>query len=181
MVGYRRPVRIIAQEYDAVATRAFHRQFGHLYEVTDEPGAVSIVLVGERTWRSKSVDRAIVDAMRPLAHHEERRSSYGLMAILLRAYRLPDELTRSLDDEVRATTPPRRRFVPNNLPPRLWEASSRGLVAIHPLPRHDEELTSWLDGAAIRRAAVPAKPSRIAPMLRDRRSSMPYWRGLVAT
>jgi hypothetical protein len=184
---FRRLVHVVAHPSDEPSRRAFLETFGSVVESASpahadgltpdlSSTAVTVVLVGAQTWRSKWVDWSVAASLRPRGASHGARASAGLVGILLPSYRIPDGLTGSLHDCLRVSVPRRRRYAPNNLPPRLMDQVDRGFASVHPFPSGDVELADWLDTAAIRRAAAPAPRDLRALMVRDRRASMPYWR-----
>ncbi len=111
-----------------------------------DDATITLVLIGRRTWRCATVQRAIHAGLAA-----SRRGRTGLLGILLPSYVFAGPCA-----EHRRTTLTQGRYWPYNVPPEVHRNVEHGYAAVHPWPSSEAELCTWLEQAARRRARLPA-------------------------
>lgn len=116
---------------------------------------VTVVLIGNGTWRRRHVDWEIDSSLR----HTSYNARTGLMGILLPTYQIPPVAgSTSLgvpQSAIYHSAPRRQLFWPNNIPPRLWDNVASGFAIIRPWPENSTELRQWIHDAFVRRFQDP--------------------------
>ena len=129
---------------------------------------VTIVLIGNDTWRRKHVDWEMFSALRA----SPRNSRTGLMGIVLPDYRLPRH--PRYPTPRRYSVPPRRQWSPRNVPMRLVDNVVAAYASIRPWPQFARELRGWIHESFESRATIPPAKER-RRMGNNRRETSRGW------
>ncbi len=149
-------------EDDARYLSEFKNRFGDIvagflpeYEDSDPldlSGAqVTVVLIGEQTWRSALIDRQILKSLTPVPR--------GLMGILLPCYDYPGLSHRAThgEEHLRATTPRDSRFWSHNIPQRFFDNILAEYAVLRPWTEDPKLMAQWIHEAF--EASTKVKPA----------------------
>ena len=106
---------------------------------------VTIVLIGQETWKRKHVDWEIYSSLRRTSQNPRT----GLLGILLPSYQAP------WVSGLQSTDPSRERYLRYSIPPRVWDNARVGYAEVRPMPAGSWELQSWIHEAFLRRTQQP--------------------------
>ncbi|MDL2268919.1 TIR domain-containing protein [Desulfosarcina sp. OttesenSCG-928-A07] len=116
---------------------------------------VTLVLVGQGTWRRKHVDWEIASSIRDT----KRNPRTGLLGILLPSYL--ERSPSSVNDLIRFKLTEGGSFYnPYTIPPRLHDNIECGFAKIYPWPSSPQDLRSWIHEAFQRRDTCLPNNSR---------------------
>lgn len=101
---------------------------------------VTVVLIGNGTWRRKHVDWEIASSIRDTKNN----SRTGLIGILLPSY-------KAYGIGLPLTEDKRNRYDPHTIPPRLYDNVECGFAKIYSWPRNGDELRQWIHDAYLKR------------------------------
>lgn len=101
---------------------------------------VTVVLIGEETWKRKHVDWEIASSIRETRNN----SRTGLIGILLPSY-------SAYGYSLKRTEDGRGSYDPYTIPPRLYDNVQCGFAKIYSYPRNPDELRQWIHDAYLKR------------------------------
>jgi hypothetical protein len=172
-------VRTYLDEFDDYSVREGDIQSGILTEmvrqlIRDEyirGATVTVVLIGQQTWKRKHVDWEIRASLRDTRSNDRN----GLLGILLPTYSALQGVAQ------RQTSPGRAVYTPNNIPPLLWDNVAEPLrfAQIRPWPRDAAELRLWIHEAFQRRNLAPAPTLARNAFADNRAIDQIYWSPVV--
>ena len=129
--------------------------------------SVTIVLIGQNTWKRKYVDWEIGYSIKKTS--QNTRS--GLIGILLPSYDKCNSYgcsTEITDDGV--------EYTPCNIPPRLYDNIQAGYSKLYSCPINHQELMAWIHEAFQKRDSTLYLPNNSRPYFREnRREYQNYW------
>lgn len=106
---------------------------------------VTLVLVGQGTWRRKYIDWEIASSIRATKNN----SRTGLLGILLPTY--SSSLPYGMNTSVLKYTENGIAYNPYTIPPRLYDNIECGFAKIYSWPTSPNDLCQWIDEAFQRR------------------------------
>ncbi|WP_425640953.1 TIR domain-containing protein [Marinomonas gallaica] len=101
---------------------------------------VTVVLIGQGTWRRKHVDWEIASSIR----NTKNNPRTGLIGILLPSY-------SASGSSLKKTVDGRKFYNPHTIPPRLYDNVECGFAKIYSWPRSGDELRQWIHDAYLKR------------------------------
>jgi len=110
---------------------------------------VTVVLIGQCTWRRKHVDWEISHSIRDT----QKNKRNGLIGILLPSY-------NAYGYSLKRTENGRSSYDPYTIPPRLYDNVECGFAKIYSYPSNPDELRKWIHEAFERRKSVLPDNSR---------------------
>lgn len=130
--------------------------------------SVTLVLVGEGTWRRRHVDWEIGSSIRDTKNNPRT----GLLGILLPSYRVQSFHGMAPAQKLRAENG--GMYNPFTIPPRLYDNVSCGFAKIYSWPSDPDLLKQWIHEAFQKRNTV--KPDNSYPSFsRNRSDSQTNW------
>lgn len=131
---------------------------------------VTLVLVGENTWRNKSVDWEISSSI----HDTKNNPKTGLLGVLLPSYKVPNS-NKTLKVDLKRTEDG-VLYNPYTIPPRLQDNLDSGYAKIYSWPKSVSELEAWVHDAFLRRSpSAPATNARSC-FVRNRSELQRCWK-----
>lgn len=102
---------------------------------------VTVVLIGEQTWRSALIDKQILKSLTPVPR--------GLVGILLPCYDYPGLSRRAShgEEHLRATNPRDSRFWSHNIPRRFFENLQNDYAVLRPWTEDPKLMAQWIHEA----------------------------------
>lgn len=150
-------------DIDPTLTTEYIRQLIRDKFIAD--ATVTIVLIGEETWKRKYVDWEISSSIRKTKNN----SRTGLIGILLPSYLSSvgaKGLLSKTDDGV--------FYNPHTIPPRLYDNIQCGFAKIYSWPSSSQQLKKWIDDAFKRREKCNPDSSRTL-FSKNRKSTATSW------
>ncbi|ADZ91469.1 TIR domain-containing protein [Marinomonas mediterranea] len=106
---------------------------------------VTVVLIGQGTWRRKHVDWEIASSIRDTKNNPRT----GLIGILLPSYSTSGSSFYELENAENSG-----QYNPYTIPPRLYDNVKCGFAKIYSWPRNGDELRQWIHDAFEKRKTV---------------------------
>lgn len=167
----------IADEDDMRYVAEFKNRFADIvtgikpeYEDSDpldlDDTQVTVVLIGEHTWRSAQIDQQLYKSLTPVPR--------GILAIILPTYDYPGLSKRGAhgEEHLHATTPRDSRYWAHNIPRRVVENIQSGYITVRPWSEKAKDVEEWIHEAFL--ASTKFKPEGIdrMPMMQDDHSEL---------
>lgn len=130
---------------------------------------VTIVLIGNGTWRRKYVDWEIGSSIRATKHNPRN----GLIGILLPTYNNLNP--NGLYNNIVNTNDNAGYYNPQTIPPRLFDNIKSGYAKIYCWPPSAHQFKQWIHDAFIRRNQQPDPANSRERFVNNRRETQNFW------
>ncbi len=129
--------------------------------------SVTIVLIGQNTWKRKHVDWEIGYSVKKTS--QNTRS--GLIGILL-----PNYQNCSSWPCTQSVTANNGLYTPCNIPPRIHDNVQSGYAKIYSYPTSHQELMTWIHEAFQKKNSIYSQPNNTRPYFSEnRRELQSHW------
>jgi hypothetical protein len=129
---------------------------------------VTLVLIGQGTWRRKYVDWEIASSIRDT----KKNPRTGLLGLLLPTYSA--QLPYGMNTSILKYSDNGSVYNPYTIPPRLYDNIECGFAKIYSWPTSPNDLRQWIDDAFLRRKSCLPTNSRNS-FSNNRTENQSYW------